>query len=832
MASYDHKKIEAKWQKYWEDKKLFAASDKSSKPKYYSLVEFPYPSGDGLHVGHPRSYTAMDILSRKRRMEGYNVLYPMGFDAFGLPSENYAVKTGIHPATTTEKNIATFTAQLKALGFSFDWDRVVKTTDPKYYKWTQWIFLKMHEKGLAYKDKMAINWCPSCKIGLANEEVIDGHCERCGHEVEKREKEQWMLKITNYADRLINDLELVDYPLRVKAQQINWIGRSEGAEIDFAVDGLDEVFSVYTTRPDTLFGATFVVISPEHPVVEKLVTDNTKKSVEKYISDAKKKSEVDRTDLTKIKTGVFTGRYAINPATEKKIPIWVADYVLMRYGTGAIMSVPAHDIRDFEFAKKYDLPIIKVIKPEALQVMPRNAEDIAAGATSEVGVEADCFVDEGILINSGRFNNLSSVEAKKKITSWLKEKGLGQSAVNYKIRDWVFSRQRYWGEPIPMIYCENCKSTGASVDGWIRVPEKDLPVELPEVKKFEPTDQGDSPLATLTSWVKVKCPKCGSVARRETDTMPNWAGSNWYFLRYVDPKNAKNLADEKKLEYWTPVDWYNGGMEHTTLHLLYSRFVYKFLWDIGAVPESCGVEPYNKRTSHGVILGENNDKMSKSRGNVVNPDDIIKEYGADTLRTYEMFMGPFDQAIPWSTKGVKGVRRFIEKVWHIYNDGVDITNNPDESLISLTHRAIKKVGQDIETQNYNTAISAMMILGNKIIEVGSMNRFVADSLLKILSPFAPHLAEELWFGLGNKKSISLTSWPTFDEAIAQEKDIELVVQVNGKVRDKIRVSVDVTEQRAEAAARQSEKIAKYLEDKEVINIIFVPGRLINFVIKS
>ena len=668
-SSYNHKKIEAKWQKVWEKEKLFAAVDKSHQPKYYCLVEFPYPSGEGLHVGHPRSYIALDTLARKRRMQGFNVMYPMGFDAFGLPSENYAIKTGIHPAITTEKNIQTYTKQLKSLGFSFDWDRQVTTTDPKYYKWTQWIFLKMHEEGLAYKDRIAINWCPSCKIGLANEEVVNGVCERCGGKVEKREKEQWMLKITKYADRLLEDLESVDYLERIKIQQQNWIGRSEGAEVEFTIQDSEFKIKVYTTRPDTLFGATFMVVSPEHEIVSNLKSQISNfDEVEEYIVKAKKKSDLERTDLSKQKTGVeLKGVKAINPVNNNKIPIWVADYVLISYGTGAIMAVPAHDQRDWDFAKKYKLPVVEVI----------SGGDIAKQAHEDI--------EDGVLVNSGQFSGLPAKKAIIQITRWLEKEKLGRFAVNYKLRDWVFSRQRYWGEPIPMVYCANCKETGASQDpltgeasGWVRLPEKDLPLKLPKVEKYEPTDTGESPLAAITDWVNTKCPQCGGKALRETDTMPNWAGSNWDFLRYIDPENNKELANKDKLEYWAPVDWYNGGMEHTTLHLLYSRFVYKFLYDIGAVPKKCGNEPYKKRTSHGLILGRGGEKMSKSRGNVVNPDDVVKAVGADAFRVYQMFMGPFDQSIPWDTKGVIGVRRFLEKVWQIYNGSVKIADQAGE----------------------------------------------------------------------------------------------------------------------------------------------------------
>ena len=854
MPKYDHQKIEAKWQKYWEEKKLFAAADKSAKEKYYCLIEFPYPSGDGLHVGHPRSYTALDILARKRRMQGYNVLYPIGFDAFGLPSENYAIKTGIHPTITTAENIKTFTKQLKGLGFSFDWDKAVVTTDPGYYRWTQWIFLKMYEQGLAYKDKIAINWCPSCKIGLANEEVVSGACERCGTAVEKREKEQWMLRITKYADRLISDLDTVDYPDRIKLQQINWIGRSEGAEVDFPVVIArspvsrlrsrrdDEAISmsasgaaslpavvrndkekagqsatalkVFTTRPDTLFGATFMVVAPEHELITNYKLQITNyQEVKGYIQQAKQKSDLERTELAKEKTGVeLKGISAINPVNKKYIPVWVADYVLASYGTGAIMAVPGHDQRDWDFAKKYRLPIVEVIK----------AGDIGQAAYEDI--------EKGELINSGQFSGLAVKEAIAKITQWLATEGLGKKAINYKLRDWVFSRQRYWGEPIPMVYCENCQKTGAAKDGWLPVPEKDLPVELPKVKNYEPTNTGESPLAAMADWVNTKCPKCGGSAKRETDTMPNWAGSNWYFLRYIDPSNNKKLADEKKLEHWLPVDWYNGGMEHTTLHLLYSRFVYKFLSDISAVPKKCGPEPYAKRTAHGLILGAGGEKMSKSKGNVVNPDEVVREVGADTFRLYEMFMGPFDQAIPWDTKGVIGVRRFIERVWSIYSGQAKMVGAARPELISLAHQTVKKVSQDIETQDYNTAVSAMMILANKIMAVGEMDPAVAASFLKILAPFAPHLAEEIWQNLGNKKSITREKWPEYDEDLIKDQEIELVIQVNGRVRDRIKVSASINEQLVEKKARESEKVAKYLAKQTVKNVIFVPGRLINFVV--
>ena len=858
MPKYNHKAIERKWQKFWEKENLFTAANQSEKPKYYCLIEFPYPSGEGLHVGHPRSYVALDILARKRKLEGYNVLYPIGFDAFGLPSENYAIKTGIHPAITTKKNIAKFTKQLKSLGLAFDWDRAVVTTNPNYYRWTQWIFLKMFEAGLAYKTKMAINWCPSCKIGLANEEVVNGRCERCGTEVKKKEKEQWMLKITKYADRLLNDLETVDYLERIKLQQKNWIGRSEGTIIKFQITNakFQKNFKsqmpnfklwleVFTTRPDTLFGATFMVIAPEHKIISNLKSQISNLSeVENYLKQARKKSDLERTDLTKEKTGVeIKGIKAINPVNNKEIPIFVADYILVTYGTGAIMAVPAHDQRDWDFAKKYNLPIIEVI----------SGGDISTKAFTEI--------ENGKLINSGQFNNLSAKEAINKITAWLEKKDLGKKTVNYKLRDWVFSRQRYWGEPIPLIFCESCKKLREKSNlksqisnlnqgeilnpGWTAIAEKDLPVKLPRVKKYEPTDTGESPLATMTNWVKTKCPKCGGKALRETDTMPNWAGSNWYFLRYIDPKNNDSLADKNKLEYWAPVDWYNGGMEHTTLHLLYSRFVYKFLYDIGVVPKKCGPEPYQKRTSHGLILGQGGEKMSKSKGNVVTPDEIVRDYGADSFRVYEMFMGPFDQAIPWDTQGLIGGRRFLERVYTVVSkiaqDLKELRIKNQESR--LIHKTIKKVSEDIETQDYNTAVSALMIQFNGIDnqpdwrpKIEAMKgQYVCDtsaleSFLILLSPFAPHLAEELWQKLGHPDSIFNQKWPTYDEKLIAADEVELVIQINGKVRDKIMVALTISQPAAEDLATKSEKIKNYLAGKEIKKIIFVPGRLINFVI--
>jgi leucyl-tRNA synthetase len=824
--SYDPQTIEAKWQTYWDEHKTFAALDNSKKEKFFALIEFPYPSGEGLHMGHPRSYTAMDILARFRRMQGYNVLYPIGFDAFGLPSENYALKTGVHPAITTAKNIETFSRQLKALGFSFDWDRAVTTTDPEYYQWTQWIFLQLFERGLAYKAEIAINWCPKDNIGLANEEVVNGCCERCGTAVEQRKKSQWILEITKYADRLLSDLELVDAAEKIKVQQRNWIGRSEGAELEFKITGAAEGIKVFTTRPDTLFGATYLVVAPEHPIIETCKASITNlPEVEQYISGAKAKSTDERTAESKDKTGVeLKGITAVNPATLEQIPVWVGDYVLGDYGTGAIMAVPAHDERDFAFAKKFELPIRTVIVP--------------VDATTPVADQPEtAFTELGVLINSGQYAGMSSHDAKRVITEFVG----GQLKTTYKLRDWIFSRQRYWGEPIPLVYCQTCAGRIANNDGewsegerrnpgWVPIADDQLPVRLPDVEKYQPTPNGDSPLAAVTAWVETNCPRCGAPATRETDVMPNWAGSNWYFLRYCDPHNTQALADADKLNYWMPVDWYNGGMEHTTLHLLYSRFIYKFLYDIGAVPKQCGPEPYKKRTSHGFILGENGEKMSKSRGNVINPDEVIKQYGADTMRLYEMFMGPFEQAIPWDTKGVKGVQRFLEKVWRLY-ENVTPASPINESVVSLLHQTVKKVGSDIETQNYNTAVSALMIFVNAAGEAG-LSVAQAETFLKILAPFAPHLAEELWQQLGHTESITYEPWPKVDESLARAQEIKLVVQINGKARATISSPAGMDEQRAETTARDHDQIAKYLDGATVINIIYVPDRLINFVIEQ
>ncbi|MCK4936599.1 MAG: leucine--tRNA ligase, partial [Elusimicrobiales bacterium] len=741
-----------------------------------------------------------------------NVLYPMGFDAFGLPSENYAIKTGIHPAVTTEKNIKTFTKQLKSLGFSFDWNRAVTTTDPKYYKWTQWIFLKMYENGLAYKDKISINWCLSCKIGLANEEVVNGKCERCGGKVEKRDKEQWMLKITDYADRLIEDLETVDYLNRIKTQQINWIGRSEGAEVDFKIYKSEEIIKVYTTRPDTLFGATFMVFSPEHELVDQLKDKITNwDKVEKYINEAKKKSDLERTELSKEKTGVeLKGVTAINPVNKRKIPIWIADYVLVSYGTGAIMAVPGHDQRDWDFAKKYKLPIVEVIK----------GGDVKKSAYEDI--------EDGTMVNSGHFCNLTVKKCIFEITRWLEEEGLGSTAVNYKLRDWVFSRQRYWGEPIPMINCEKC--------GWVSVSEKELPIELPKIDKYEPTDTGESPLSKITDWVNTQCPNCGGSAKRETDTMPNWAGSNWYFLRYIDPKNNKELADRKKLEYFAPVDWYNGGMEHTTLHLLYSRFVYKFLYDIGVVPESCGPEPYKKRTSHGLVLGEGGEKMSKSKGNVVNPDEVIKEFGADTFRMYEMFMGPLEMAKPWDIHGIEGIYRFLKRIWRWGIQCADkIKDNSikasldDKELTILRHQTIKKLTSDIEELKFNTAISALMIYFNKFSEK-DFSKKDFEIFLTITHPLAPHITDDLWAKAGKTDNLINRAWPKADERIISERELEIPVQINGKIKAKIHVKETIEKEELEELAKQSVK--EHLSGKKIIKLIIVPKRLVSIVIKT
>ena len=798
---YNHRAIEQKWQKIWDDEKAFAATDDYSKPKYYALVEFPYPSGQGLHVGHPRPYTALDIVARKRRMQGYNVLYPMGWDAFGLPTENYAIKNKIHPRIVTENNVKHFKQQLHSLGYSFDWDREINTTDPQYYKWTQWIFLKLFKEGLAYKSEMPINWCTSCKVGLANEEVVNGVCERCGSPVVRKVKSQWMLKITDYAEKLLEGLEDVDYIERVKVSQKNWIGKSQGAEVEFQVAGKEEKLTVYTTRPDTLFGATYMVVSPEHPMLDKYKEDiKNWNAIQDYREQAAKKSDFERSELAKEKTGVaIDGLTAINPVNEKEIPIWVSDYVLMSYGTGAIMAVPAHDTRDWEFAKKFDLPIIEVV----------------AGGEN-VQEEAYTDVASGKLINSGFLDGLEVAEAKKKMIAFLEEKGIGKSKTNFKLRDWVFSRQRYWGEPIPIVKCEKC--------GYVPLPESELPLELPDVDSYMPTDNGESPLAAMTDWVNTTCPCCGGPAQRETDTMPQWAGSSWYFLRYTDPKNTEALASKEALKYWLPVDWYNGGMEHTTLHLLYSRFWHRFLYDQGVVPTK---EPYQKRTSHGMILGENGEKMSKSRGNVVNPDDIVMDYGADTLRTYEMFIGAFDLSASWSENGVKGCRRFLDRVWKLQEILVD-GNEYRSAFETKMHQTIQKVSSDFENLKYNTAIAAMMSLLNDFYKEGSINRAEFKTFLILLNPVAPHITEEIWENCGYEGRVYAQTWPEFDEAKTVEDTIELPVQINGKTRAVVTLPADVDKDTAIAAGK--ELIADKLTGT-IVKEIYVPGRIINIVQK-
>jgi leucyl-tRNA synthetase len=954
MKDYDHKKIEKKWQDYWQKQKLYQAKDNSPKKKYYTLFEFNYPSGDGLHVGHVRTDTAMDVISRKRRMQGFNVLYPVGWDSFGLPTENYAIKTGIHPKVVTKKNTDNFRRQIKSLGISVDWSREIDTSDPNYYKWTQWHFLQFFKHGLAYKQKMLINWCPKDKIGLANEEVIDGKCERCGTPVEKREKEQWMLAITKYADRLDKDLDKVDFEERIKIQQRNWIGRSEGAEIEFGIKNNELGIKVFTTRPDTLFGVTYMVLAPEHELMKKLESKiKNNEEVQKYISDSKNKTEIERTAEGKdtstgrvqAKTGVeLKGVKAINPATKEEIPVYIADYVLSTYGTGAIMAVPAHDERDYAFAKKYNLPIKKVIEPvfsqsvepgrvvEGLPFDNRDAiiavvkhwseekyialkwKKVAWGTFITGGIEGnqtaeeaakmeireetgylnpkliadfgilhgkfyhvpkkvnrfahartllmklenderqeveekekeihevlwltkeelrkfltpdshlraleilngqEVYSGEGQLTHSGKFDGITTAEARVAIT-----KVFGQKKITYKLRDWIFSRQRYWGEPIPMIHCPDC--------GWVPVPEKELPIKLPDVKNYKPTDTGESPLAKIKSFVETKCPQCKGPAKRETDTMPNWAGSSWYFLRYLDPKNKKKFADPKKLKYWMPVDWYNGGMEHTTLHLLYSRFWHKFLYDLKLVPQS---EPYKKRTSHGLILAGGGEKMSKSKGNVVNPDDIVTQFGADTLRVYEMFIGPFGQAVAWSTDGIVGPRRFLERIWKLQEKVIKKTAE-NKKLESALHRAIKKVTEDIEVMQFNTAISALMILSNEMEKNSEISSSVYETFLQLLAPFAPHITEELWSELGHKKSIHLEAWPKFDLKKLADEEVTIVVQVNGKVRGEFTGSPSISEQEVKTKAQGLTEVKKWTDGKEVIRVIFVPGKLVNFVIKS
>ena len=800
---YNHKAVEEKWQKIWEDKGVFHASDDTEKEKFYALIEFPYPSGQGLHVGHPRPYTALDTVARKRRLEGYNVLYPIGWDAFGLPTENYAIKNHIHPEIVTKKNIARFKKQIQSLGISFDWSREINTTDPEYYKWTQWIFIQLYKHGLAYKKEMNVNWCTSCKCVLANEEVVNGVCERCGSEVVHKVKSQWMLKITKYADRLINDLDLVNYPDRVKAQQKNWIGRSKGAEVDFTTTTGDTL-TIYTTRADTLYGATYMVISPEHPMIEKWADKiSNMDEIKKYQEAAARKSDFERTEVAKEKTGVrIDGVNAINPVNNKEIPIFISDYVLVSYGTGAIMAVPAHDTRDWEFAKKFDLPIIEVVK----------------GGNVQEEAYTDCA--KGIMVNSGMLDGLTVDEAKKKIIDWLTSEGKGHSKVNYKLRDWVFSRQRYWGEPIPMVYCEKC--------GYVPIDEKDLPLRLPMVESYEPTDNGESPLAKMTDWINTTCPCCGGKAKRETDTMPQWAGSSWYYLRYMDPHNKNAIASKEALNYWSPVDLYNGGMEHTTLHLLYSRFWHKFLYDIGVVPTP---EPYAKRTSHGMILGENGEKMSKSRGNVVNPDEIVDEYGADTMRLYEMFIGDFEKAAPWSKASIRGCRRFVERYWNLQSVLIDGDKIRPE-LEGAFNKAIKKVGEDIENIKFNTAIATLMALINDISNVKSINKEELRIFSILLNPFAPHVTEEVYEAckLGNG-ILAEAEWPEYDESKCVDESVEIVVQVNGKIKAKLNIPVDADKDAVLDLAKNDENVKKAIDGMKIIKEIVVPKKLVNLVVK-
>ncbi len=798
---YEFSTVDKKWQDIWDEKEAFKVSNDYSKPKYYTLIEFPYPSGQGLHIGHPRPYTAMDIVSRKKRMEGYNVLFPMGWDAFGLPTENYAIKNHIHPSIVTENNIKHFKEQLKSIGYSFDWSREINTTDPNYFKWTQWIFLQLYKKGLAYKKEMNVNFCTSCKCVLANEEVVNGVCERCGSEVVHKVKSQWMLKITEYAQRLIDDLADVDFLERIKTQEINWIGRSEGAEVQFSTTMGDDV-TVYTTRPDTLFGATYMVMSPEHALIEKWKDNlNNYSDVKAYKDEAAKKSDFERTELVKDKTGVcLDGVKAINPVTGKEIPIYISDYVLATYGTGAIMAVPAHDERDWDFAKVFGLPIVEVV------------------AGGDVQNEAFTDVETGVMCNSDFLNGLEVAEAKKAIIKWLEENNKGVSKVNYKLRDWVFSRQRYWGEPVPMVWCDKC--------GWVPVPESELPIRLPEVEHYEPTDTGESPLSKIEEWVNTTCPHCGAPAKRETDTMPQWAGSSWYFLRYCDPDNNEALASREAIDYWMPVDWYNGGMEHVTLHLLYSRFWAKFLYDIDVI--GCK-EPYKKRTAHGMILGENGEKMSKSRGNVVNPDDVIGEFGADTLRLYEMFIGDFEKAAPWNPSSIRGCKRFLERVAALTDiiSGEGITKKLEVSL----HKLIKKVTLDIDSMKFNTAIAAMMAFVNEVYEVGSITKDEFACLITLLNPFAPHLTEELWESLGEKTLLSLEKWPEYDEAKTVDDTVKIAVQVNGKLKATIDISKTISKDDAILAAKSEPKVQEAIKDKEIVKEIYVPAKIVNIVVK-
>ena len=802
IPEYNPNAIEKKWQKIWDENKTFHSEIDHDKEKFYGLVEFPYPSGQGLHVGHPRPYTALDVVSRKRRLEGYNVLYPMGWDAFGLPTENYAIKNKIHPAKVTEDNIKNFKTQLKSIGFSFDWDREVNTTNPDYYKWSQWIFIQLYKHGLAYKHEMSVNWCPSCQVGLANEEVVDGKCERCGTEVVHKMKNQWMLKITEYADRLIDDLDDVDYEDRIKAQQINWIGRSKGANVDFALNNADYKLTVYTTRPDTIFGVSYMVISPEHPMLDEFKEKITNfDEVTAYQDEARKKSDFERAELNKDKTGVMlNGISAVNPLSGKEIPIWVSDYVLMSYGTGAIMAVPAHDSRDYEFAKTFDMPIIPVYQTENEEELPLTD------------------INKGISINSDFLNGLNATDAKKKAIEYIEENKLGEATTNFKLRDWVFSRQRYWGEPIPMIYCEE--------HGWNPVDESELPIKLPEVETYEPTATGESPLSEIEDFVNTTCPVCGGPAKRETDTMPQWAGSSWYYLRYMDPKNPDAIASKEALDYYSPVDWYNGGMEHTTLHLLYSRFWHKFLYDIGIVPTK---EPYQKRTSHGMILGEDHQKMSKSRGNVVNPDDIIRDYGADTLRTYEMFIGDFGSTAIWSDEGVRGCRKYLERVYNML-EMVEDGENYSKDLEVAIHQTIKKVSDDYENLKFNTAIASLMSLSNDMRSKGTITKADFKTYITLLNPVAPHLTEELWELAGFDGKLNETAWPSYDEKKLILDEFEMPVQVNGKMRGKVLMAMDASKDDAIAAAKSDNNVSRHLEGKEIKKIIYVPGKILNIVV--
>lgn len=801
--AYNFKEVEKKWQDKWEKEGTFNAKNDYKMKKWYGLIEFPYPSGQGLHVGHPRSYTALDIIARKRRLQGYNVLFPIGFDAFGLPAENYAIKTNVHPKITTAQNIAHFTEQLKSLGFSFDWSRTVDTTDPDYYKWTQWIFIQLYKHGLAYKATMPINFCTSCKVGLANEEVVNGVCERCGSPVVQKEKSEWMLKITDYAQRLIDDLDDVDFLEKIKIQQKNWIGRSEGAEVDFKISGMDKTLKVYTTRPDTLFGATYMVISPEHPVLNELKDEIENLSeVEEYQKQASLKSAFERSELNKDKTGVeIKGITAINPLTNKEIPIWISDYVLITYGTGAIMAVPAHDTRDYEFATKFNLPIVQVVDGENVDLSKEAFTDVATGK----------------MINSGFLNGLEVKDAKKKVIEYLEENKIGTKKVNYKLRDWVFSRQRYWGEPIPMVYCEDC--------GWVPIDEKDLPLRLPEVEEFTPGENGESPLAKQTEWINTTCPHCGKPAKRETDTMPQWAGSSWYFLRYMDPHNDKALASKEALEYWSPIDWYNGGMEHTTLHLLYSRFWHKFLYDIGVVPTK---EPYQKRTSHGMILGTNGEKMSKSKGNVINPDDIVKEFGADTFRVYEMFMGPFDQVAAWSMESIRGCGKFLDRVWNM-QDMLIAGDTYSKETEKMMHKSIKKVSQDIEEMKFNTSVSTFMTMVNEFYKLGKINKAEFKTFLTLLNPFAPHITEELNKIAGFENDISTYSWPEYDASKTIDDEITLPIQFNGKLKATITISLDEDESSVKEKVHKA--IDSKLDGKTIVKEIYVKNKIYNIVVK-